>query len=434
VSIPLVLAHGLSGRADLPLALGVFVGAVAVVLAVSFAALAAGWIRPKLEHPRERPLVRLPLVVDIAGGLAGVFGFLLAVYAGLAGTDIAASNLLPTVVYVALWIGVPMVSLVFGDVFRLVSPWRAAGRAVGWVIGRADADATEALDYPDRLGQWPAAAGIAAFAIVELCWSRGDDPQVLAVLAIAYAVVQLIGMGLYGVEPWSRNGDAFGVYFSLFARLSAFGRREDGMLVVRVPGSAAAGLTARAGTVALLVAAIGSTTFDGAKEGVLFDGLFPNVQDALFDAGFSKSLGLELAFLLGLALTVAFVAAVYVSGARSLRRPLAHSLIPIAAAYVVAHYFSLAVFGLQALPALLADPLDARPDIDYGVVSTNAIWWVQVTALVVGHVAALVLAHDRALAVHGSARDAAKSQIAMVVVMIVFSCVGLWQLSAANQA
>ena len=49
-----------------------------------------------------------------------------------------------------------------------------------------------------------------------------------------------------------------------------------------------------------------------------------------------------------------------------------------------------------------------------------------------GHVAALVLAHDRALVLYGSHRAATRSQIVMLVLMVCFTCLGLWLLSAAN--
>ena len=49
----------------------------------------------------------------------------------------------------------------------------------------------------------------------------------------------------------------------------------------------------------------------------------------------------------------------------------------------------------------------------------------------IGHVAALVLAHDRALVVYGSPRAAIRSQIVMLVVMVMFTLLGLWLLSEA---
>ncbi len=117
-----------------------------------------------------------------------------------------------------------------------------------------------------------------------------------------------------------------------------------------------------------------------------------------------------------------------------------HTLIPIVAAYVVAHYFSLLAYNGQDVLRLLSDPLGNGSDwlgtadrgIDYGVVSATGIWYAQVTALVVGHVVALVLGHDRALVVYGSPRAAVRSQVAMLLVMVCFTCLGLYLLSVAN--
>ena len=49
-----------------------------------------------------------------------------------------------------------------------------------------------------------------------------------------------------------------------------------------------------------------------------------------------------------------------------------------------------------------------------------------------GHVAGLVLSHDRALVVYGSPRSATRSQLVMLAVMVGFTCLGLYLLSAAN--
>ena len=78
---------------------------------------------------------------------------------------------------------------------------------------------------------------------------------------------------------------------------------------------------------------------------------------------------------------------------RSLGRSFAHTLIPIGAAYLAAHYFSLFVFGEQAqFTYLLSDPLGDGSDlfgtasggIDYGLLGANTIWYVQVAALITG--------------------------------------------------
>ena len=61
--------------------------------------------------------------------------------------------------------------------------------------------------YPERLGRFPAAAVLFGFAICELCWARATEPGPLAIIMLVYLVVMLVGMSLYGVEPWVRNAD-----------------------------------------------------------------------------------------------------------------------------------------------------------------------------------------------------------------------------------
>jgi hypothetical protein len=447
-----VIAHAIVGRADLPIPVVWFIVAAAVVLVLSFLLLAAGWTRPRLEHPPERRLARIPLAVEVLLGALGVFVFAVVVYAGLAGTETQADNVAVDAVYVGFWVGVPFVSLLFGDVFRLLSPWRAIGRATGWAAGRVARGALpEPLAYPRRLGHWPAVAGLIAFVICELCWAAAKDPRPLAVLMLIYLAIQLFGMSLYGVETWVRHGDAFGVWFGLLARLAPVGRRGDGRLVLRPPALGAMSVVVLAGTTALLLSGIGSTAFDGAKEGPLFQDIVGELQDAFVGLGTSQGLGLELAFVVGLAIAIAVVSAIWaigvlgmpVEGLRITRlelgRRFAHTLIPIAAAYLVAHYFSMLAYEGQDLWRLASDPLGdgsnlfgaADRSIDYSVVSATGIWYVQTIALVVGHVAALVLAHERALVVYGSARAAVRSQIVMLVVMVLFTILGLWLLSAA---
>ena len=204
------------------------------MLVVSFVALASLWSTPRPQHWGERRLVRLPVAADVLLGALGVAALLVAAYAGLAGTENERDNLAPTMVYVAFWVGVPFASLLLGDVWRLISPWRAIGRGAGWLARRAGGDEVPAaLVYPERLGRWPAAAGVVGFGICELCWATAREPAPLAVLMLAYVVVMLVGMSLYGVETWTRRADAFSVYFGLFARLAPLHWTRRALMVRR---------------------------------------------------------------------------------------------------------------------------------------------------------------------------------------------------------
>jgi hypothetical protein len=451
-------AHGLVARSDLPIPEWLFGWAAAMVLVVSFVALAVLWPEPKLQRERWRPLPgalgRLlgsrPL--EIACGAIGVFLLAVVIYTGLEGTQSSSANFAPTFVYVVFWLALVPASVLFGDVFRAFNPWRAIGRSVGWVASKAARGALPApLTYPERLGHWPAAAGIFAFAVMELVSSSGDQPDTIAIATLVYSALTFVAMALYGVDTWSSRGEAYSVYFNLFSRLSPIETR-DRIVGLRLPLSGLAALKAGAGTVPLLAVMIGSVTFDGASEAPLWTGIAPDISELFQDIGLSPQHALELTFLVGLTAAVLLVYGFYmlgVVGARSvgggftterLARAFVHTLVPIALAYVAAHYFTLLLFQGQAVEFLASDPLGEGSDlfgtadsqIDYTVIGANATWYWQVGFVVAGHVAALTLAHDRALALYDDAKLAVRSQYWMLAVMVGFTSLALWLLSQAN--
>ncbi|HEX2439864.1 MAG TPA: fenitrothion hydrolase [Methylomirabilota bacterium] len=450
-------AHGLVGKQDLPIPRWLFAWAATVVLVVSFVALAALWPRPRLERVEERRVLSVPLALEVLCGALGVSAFAITVWAGFEGTQTATANLMPTVVYVIFWVAIPFSTLLLGDVFAAFNPWRAVGRAAGWLFarGRRGGEMPPPLAYPAWLGRWPAALGILFFAWVELVYVNRDDPTTLAIMALLYAATQLVGMSLYGVEPWTRNADAFGVYFRMFSMLSPLHWRDRTLYVRPVLGGAPR-LDAGSGTVPMLCVMIGTVSFDGLSQGALWTGngaIAPDLQQRFINLGFSGEVALEIAFTIGLLFMVGLVAGVYrlgVLGMHSVRtshgteelsRRFVHSLIPISLAYVIAHYFSLLTYQGQAMAYLVSDPLGngsnvfgtATATINYNLVGPNGVWYVQVAALVLGHACALTLAHDRALVVYDRARDAIRSQYWMLAVMVAFTSLGLWLLSAAAQ-
>lgn len=446
-------AHGIVSRTDLPIPVWLFGWAAAVVLIVSFAALAALWPNPRLQRdvPRRR-LFRLPVAADVVFGAAGLAAFCITVYAGLAGVQDALGNLAPTVIYVVFWVGLVVASVLFGNIWRVLSPWRSVARAVSWVAGKmSSGDPPEALEYPKWLGRWPATLGILFFAWVELTYVNKDDPSTLAIMMIAYMVVMLVGMALYGIETWSERADPFGVYFGLFARLSWVERRE-GVVYARPPLAGAPQLQIWPGTIALLCVAIGSTTFDGAENGPLWTSIRPHLISFFQHLGAGGLKADQWSGTVGLLFCVGLVGLFYRLGVggmsevgeghtpAELAGKFAHTLIPIAFAYALAHYFSLLVFQGQAMAHLISDPLGhgsdlfgtSRTGINYNVISASGIWYAQVAALVIGHVAGLILAHDRAVDMYRDVRDAVRSQYWMLVVMVGFTSLGLWLLSAVN--
>jgi hypothetical protein len=447
------LAHGLVGKQDLPIPKWLFAWAACIVLVVSFAGLAALWPTARMQRPRERLVWRVPRALGPLAGAAGVALFAVSLSAGLAGEqESAQDNLIVTAVFVLFWVGLPFASVIAGDVFRAINPWLAVARAAAWLAQRIGFEPPEPLRYPRALGRWPAALGILTFAWVELVYVNRDDPSTLALLALAYAAVQLVGMSLYGITAWERNADAFAVYFGLFARLSPL-RWIDGELRVRRPLEGAVNLDTPPGTVALLLTMIGTTSFDGFSQGPVWTSLAGDLQTGFEKLGFNAETALELGFTVGLIGVVLVIGGLYrigIEGVKSVRpsddagelsRRFAHTLVPIALAYVVAHYFSLLVYQSQAVAYLVSDPLGDGSDvfgtataaIDYGVITATTVWYAQVAALLAGHISGLILAHDRAIATYRDPREAVRSQYWMLAVMVCFTSLGLWLLSSTGQ-
>jgi hypothetical protein len=258
-------------------------------------------------------------------------------------------------------------------------------------------------------------------------------------------------MALYGVEAWIDRGEAFSVYFNLFSRLSVFEVR-DREVGIRRPLSGLPALVAVPGTIPLLCVMIGSITFDGAAEAPLWTNVTPDIQKFFENLGMSAEHALESTFAVGLIGAVLLIGLLYrlgIEGAKSvgggftasrLGATFVHSLVPIALAYVSAHYLTLLLIQGQAIVVLASDPLGDGSDvfgtashvINYAVIGATATWYWQVGFVVAGHVAGLTLAHDRAIAIYDQPRLAVRSQYWMLLVMVLFTSLALWLLSQAN--
>jgi hypothetical protein len=352
----------------------------------------------------------------------GVVLLVIVLGAAAFGDTLVTQNLAPVAVYVLFWVGLTVVAALVVDVWNAgLNPFIGLGGAVAGTEPR-----------PFTLGHWPAAAGLLVFVWIELVYPDRAQPRVLAVLLVAYTAAVLAGAVRWG-GPWIREGEAFAAWFGLLGRMAPIGRRPDGRFGLRLPLTGLAALVARRGTVALVFVALGSTAFDGMTRSSWWGGLVEGRSSweavPVATAGLVFAIGVVAALYLG-AMRVASSMTGRPTG--ELADLFVHSLVPIAFAYAVAHYFSLLVLEGQAALALVSDPFNlgwdlfgsAGRSIDYTVVSPNTIAYVQVAAIVAGHVAGVVLAHDRALARLPRA-VATRSQYPLLVAMVAFTVGGL---------
>jgi hypothetical protein len=404
-----LLAHGVGSRGTLPLPLWQFAWAGIAALVLSFVALGALWRSPKLTSASDRVVhgTRGPITAGIwLLRMIGLIVFGITIGAALFGADVPGEsvNIAPVTIY-----AVPIASAILGDIWSALNPFATIGLLV------PDRTRHEAPNH-----RWVAVVTIFGFLLLELVHPSGDSPRVLGWAMLIYSVIMIVGLVRFG-RSWLDRADGFGVLFSLIAAMSPFTTDDRNSLVVRRPLSGLAAIVVRPGTTMLLLTVLGGTSFDGFSESPI------GIATVLYWMG---------------ARATARVTGIEHREAADLFAP---SLVPIVWAYAVAHYAQLLVDQSQSFIHRLSNPygrFDANGEpsqdwfgtatnsVDLNVINVDIVAWVQAVSIVIGHVLAVLYAHDLAVT-RFSNRDAARSQQTMLLVMVVYSVAGLWLLFAA---
>ena len=429
----MILAHGIGGRSDLPIPLWMALTGATAALLISFLVLGALWRNPRFKGADAG--IPLPMVLqqvidsNITLWILRAMGLVLlaaTLWITAAGPNDSSLNPVPTWFYVWFWVGLVPISILFGPVYKRINPVRT----ICALIHRFVSGDEDPREIPASWGYRPAATGLLAFLWLELVFDRADLPLVVGSFIGIYVLANA-AMGLRFGERWCDRGDGFEVYAGMLSRLSILGRRGDGRLVLRNPLDGLAAMRTDTAFVQILVVVIGSTAFDGLTRTQMWQNLI---------AGRSRSIYFLLGTL-GLAASILFISTTYRTAVelserftdkRELAGRFVHSLIPIAVGYTIAHYFSLFVFQGQAGYILGSDPLGRGADlfgtadwaINYRIVSVSAIAFVQVGAIVIGHVLGVISAHDRAVELFPE-QYKTRSQYSLLAVMVVYTTVGI---------
>ena len=447
-----VLAHGLGGSSDLPVPYAYSVIGAAWALTFTFALVAFAWRRPRFDplkpaHPLPAALTALVdsrLTRGVAAAAALTFTVWV-VLAGLCGPQTQANALLG-VFYVLLWVGLVAVSLLFGPVWRVISPVRTVYLLLQRVTPACLA--RPRLSYPETWGYRPAALGLFAFVWMELASPNPASLPWVKCWVLIYAVVLLGGAWLCG-QRWFARVDPFGVYSMAVSRLSPFRRNpETGRIAIGNPFDHLLSLPIRPGVVAILAVLLGSTAFDSFSSSVTWRNFADRLAKAVGDVPVTVSLsGLRtvglVIFISVVALTFSFAAratgGINREQGRALPGQMAHSLIPIVVGYIFAHYLSYLVERGQQAVFGLADPF-GRGWNPLGLAHLHAAYVlslhptvlavIKVSCVVTGHIVAVIAAHDRALRLLPAGHQLT-GQLTMMLVMVGYTFTGLYLLFSA---
>jgi len=452
-------AHGFGRLYNLPVPLWLYLYGAAAALALSFvvaALLVTRRTQPRAHHYIDvshakwlQTLKRLRVLSLFQ--LLSVFLLGLCIATGIWGNRNPYINFNMTFFWVIFVLGYTYITAVLGNTYSLLNPWQVMAQWLNRLRGRFTQGV---ISYPSWLNYWPAVGFYMAFIWVELF--AHNTPRSLAELLIAYTVINLSAVALFGAKAWFRYGEFFSVFFRLIAKMSPFDI-APGRLRLRAP---LVGLLdskpERMALVVFVLFMLSATAFDGLRETRWWVSIFWadrfNILTPLLGSSpiyhfhtlrpyylWYESAWLLLSPFLYLLVYVAFMAMTKWVARSSLTVTelslrFAYTLLPIAVVYNITHYYTLIFTQGVKIISMLSDPFGWGWNL-FGTAGLwrapilpdmGVVWHTQVGLIVLGHVLSVYLAHVEALRSFGSRSQATLSQLPMLVLMMLFTASGLW--------
>lgn len=441
-------SHAFGQRYDLPAPLGYFVAGAAAAVVLSFvvaAVFARGAPRESQAEGLVVPLSPLLPLLRASARALSVALLCVVVMAGVFGSRNPEMNFATILVWIVWWVGLSFVVACFGDVWSALDPWRAIFESMERLARRFGFANTLCLGwrYPPGLGAWPAVFFLLLFVWIEVIYPRAAAPLDLAWMAAAWSMITLAGMVCFGGDAWRRHADVFAIYFNTLGRFAPVAATPDGRgIVLRAPGRALiTGGPVSIGMVGFVLAMLSTVMFDGLlgtqvvalSYALLADWTTLHPLAGGYVLGTAGVVGVWLVFLLAYLLAcgaTAWITRSHTTGA--VARLFVLTLVPIAIAYNVAHYFSYLVVQGQLIIPLLSDPLGRGWDLfgtakvypDIGIIEARAAWHLAIVSVVSGHVISIWLAHRLALREFG-ARRAVVASMPLTALMVVYTVLSL---------
>lgn len=409
-------------------------GALAVLASVVLVAI----LPQRRSAAEQRPLLlgSPPFWISQIPSLATAIAICVLIADGILGSSSPVDNPLPGAIWGLFWFGLTAFTLIAGNLWPLLNPWRA-------ILYRPGGDAP-LLSYPARLGKWPAVIQFFAFAWVELVDPRPADPPHLALLAAAFLVINLGGARLFGLRAWLANAEPFSAYFRLLGMISpVHWSSPGGVLGVRLawPGQSLVNApepsVSEAAFILLVLAAV---SFDGLSQTFLWVGHL-----GLNPLEFPGRSAVIIPNTLGLAAMAGLLALAFATVARGYpaakRTGLAWPVAAIAVAYHLAHYLPDAPLAVLRALRAVSDPfgtglnlfgtggLQPPASLMMDRPTAQRVYRAQTGLIVAGHIAAVVVGHLRLARPGLSRRAVFAMELPLNALMIAYTLFGLWLLS-----
>lgn len=401
--------HGVVNVGDLPIPFDIVLNSSALVVLITFVYLKVSWkesiITPRPEVFNDKQ--------NFIGKLFGIIILFLLIAPGIFGNESSKTSVAPLILWVFLWIGVPVLGLFFGDIYSKFNPLN---------LFSLKSDKPESVYFACILF-----IGLTWF---ELVWRKPGNPLNIAIVLITLFVC--VNLLRYFLKKSLIEVDPLLLLHYLYSKLKLFNSRPYFRSLLDNIGN----LAKLRGIEYFVLLMIGTVTYDGLRETTFWYNQFGSRTD---DMGFSTMMFLIMN--LGTILFYRFACffAIKVGGSNlelnHVSNLFGHTMLPIAFAYHVTHYLTLLLFESQTFFYRFNDPIGIgmnilnaqEPTINY-FVEPLVIWGIQVAVTLLGHMLSVVLAHDLAVKLFGH-QQSDKTQYIFLFITVALTLQALFVLS-----
>ena len=367
------LNHGVVNVGDLPIPFDMVLNSSALVVLITFVYLKVSW-KESIVTPRQEVFNDKQ---NFIGKLFGIIILFLLVAPGIFGNESSKTSVAPLILWVFLWIGVPVLGLLFGDIYSKFNPLN---------LFSLKSNKPESVYFACILF-----IGLTWF---ELVWKEPGNPLNIAIVLITLFVC--VNLLRYFLKKSLIEVDPLLLLHYLYSKLKLFNSRPYFRSLLDNIGN----LAKLKGIEYFVLLMIGTVTYDGLRETTFWYNQFGSRTD---DMEFSTMMFLIMN--LGTILFYRFACffAIKVGGSdlklNHVSNLFGHTMLPIAFAYHVTHYLTLLLFESQTFFYRFNDPIGIgmnvlnveEPTINY-FIEPLVIWGIQVAVTLLGHMLSVVLA------------------------------------------
>ena len=403
------LSHGIINVGDLPIPFNMVLNAAVLTVVVTFVFLKVSWKESILTSEEKLFSTKQ----SSSGKILGLFVLILLTVPGLINNESAKVSITPLILWVFLWIGVPVIGLLFGDLYAKFNP-------LSILVNREGRSKN---------------VYIASFLFIcltwfELVWTKPGNPRHIGIVFLLLFVVVSLTQKFY--KKTIIEVDPLLVLHHLYSKMRVTHKAP----VFRNLLNNLSNLAQLKGMEYFILLMIGTVTYDGLRETTFWFNLFGTRS---YETSFSTIAFLSMNLIVIIFYRFACYFAIRVSGENynlnEISLKFGHTMLPIAFAYHVTHYLGLLLFESQTFLYRLNDPLGfgwnlfsaQKATIDY-FLEPIVLWTVMVIVTLAGHMLSVVLAHDLSVKIFGHQKSD-KTQYIFLFITVALTLQALFVLS-----